>query len=217
MSRPLAAACAILLCAFLPVTSAGAAEESACSLSAQSLESPDVTGPPYQFDGTVTATAASDAGAPTVRCDVKVDGTTVSSVVSTVSGAFAKGSAQQVRFWAWDASAVFELCAWISYDDISYTFLKCEIATVTAFPANEVWDATDPAVDAVWFLKREGLDPWACLVTTQARPGVPGVVDIAEDGDVTAVGVPAYDCPPYGWNDPRVRGWLVTVDATVTA
>lgn len=217
MSRRLAVACALLLCALVPVAPGRAAEEvSACELSAQSIVSPGLTGPPYGFDGTVTATAASDAGAPIVRCDVQVDRTTVSSVRSTIGGIVANGNSEHVSFTVWDTSVVFELCAWVSYDAISFTFLKCEVATVTAFPPDQVWDAAQPGVDFVWFLKRNGLDPWVCTVTKIARPGAPGVVDIAEDGDVAVLGVPAYDCPPYGGDDPTVRVWQVTIEARVT-
>jgi hypothetical protein len=42
------------------------------------------------------------------------------------------------------------------------------------------------------------LDSTICPIIAALAPGVPGIVDIGPDGDVTVVGVATYDCPPYG-------------------
>lgn len=42
-----------------------------------------------------------------------------------------------------------------------------------------------------------GVDSLACPLYASLAPGVPGVVDIAPDGDVWVAGVQVWDCPPY--------------------
>ena len=44
----------------------------------------------------------------------------------------------------------------------------------------------------------EAQDPLLCPVLASLSPGVPGVVDINAEGDVSLAGVPFWDCPPYG-------------------
>ncbi len=44
----------------------------------------------------------------------------------------------------------------------------------------------------------EVVDPTICPALVALAPGVPGVVDIRPDGDVSVNGEHWYDCPPYG-------------------
>ena len=41
------------------------------------------------------------------------------------------------------------------------------------------------------------LDPLLCSVLVQLTPGVPGLVDVNDEGDVYLFGVLFWDCPPY--------------------
>ena len=75
---------------------------------------------------------------------------------------------------------------------------------------HDVW-STDPAVDCTWTVDdpggqddpvdrviREQVDPPVCAILAALAPGVPGVVDIAADGDLSVAGIWIWDCPPYG-------------------
>lgn len=40
--------------------------------------------------------------------------------------------------------------------------------------------------------------PVECAAIAAMTPGIPGVVDIDSEGDVSVAGEPVWDCPPYG-------------------
>jgi hypothetical protein len=57
------------------------------------------------------------------------------------------------------------------------------------------------------------VDPTACAILSQLAPGIPGVVDINSEGDVTVLGsIMVTDCPPYAEpQQPRIDGpYLMT-------
>lgn len=66
----------------------------------------------------------------------------------------------------------------------------CEDVTITTFPPDEVVDNLKGILSIV--------DPIVCSILMGLSPGVPGIADIDSDGDLAVLGLPIYDCPPYG-------------------
>jgi hypothetical protein len=60
-------------------------------------------------------------------------------------------------------------------------------------------DIEAPVTATLVQAEKDVVDPIVCPVLATLAPGIPGVVDIAPEGDTTVVGVgPYWDCPPYG-------------------
>lgn len=58
-----------------------------------------------------------------------------------------------------------------------------------------LYDPCGPAhIDEVW-------TPMVCeMLVLLAPPGIPGLVDIAPDGDLAVDGYPVWECPPYDYS-----------------
>jgi hypothetical protein len=160
-----------------------------------------VTGSAESFAGFAFGYAAfDDLGPHTLRCYVTVNG--VEQVPGTLTGAgnVVVPTAGPVGYQAAEADTV-ELCA-----EVDATFptheTVCEPVTETQLPPPEVVDLVDDVLAPIWDVMSQidfYYDPMLCPVFASLAPGVPGVVDISYEGDVTIVGVgPFWDCPPYG-------------------
>ena len=86
------------------------------------------------------------------------------------------------------------------------TVLAALVAAFGVLPAHA--DPVDDAVRTVHYLlcpapevdlcvTTPRFDSIVCPIFAGLAPGVPGVVDIAPDGDLTVDGRLLYDCPPY--------------------
>jgi hypothetical protein len=156
-----------------------------------------VTGSPESFAGVAYGAAAfDDLGPHTLRCYVTVNGAEQSPGTLTGAGNAAVVTAGPVAYHA-AATDTVRLCAGVDETFASHTTV-CDPVTVTQVPPQslldavariwDVWDSVDPIQ----------LDPIDCPVFASLSPGVPGVVDITPEGDVTVAGTPFWDCPPYG-------------------
>jgi hypothetical protein len=163
-----------------------------CQLDAASQET--VTGQDT-FTGTVSGTIVrGDQDTHTLGCSVTVDGVE-EAVGPTASGKGVVTASGAVTFTAAQGATV-QVCT-----EIDGAAPVCENTTQTQAPPQEVVDVlaqaettardtTDPLVKLV--------DPALCPLLAALAPGVPGVVEITPEGDVTLPGGTKYDCPPYG-------------------
>lgn len=55
-----------------------------------------------------------------------------------------------------------------------------------------------PILDLIELVIVDIVDPVACDILAAFAPGVPGVVEVTDDGDTHVLGLRVYDCPPYG-------------------
>jgi hypothetical protein len=125
-----------------------------------------------------------DQGTHTLRCYITVDGVEQASTVPGSGSVFVTTSGT-VTYSAAEGAHVEE-CT-----EIDGNLVSCGAATETQIPPQEVLDLLDTVGMA--------LDTVLCPVLASLSPGVPGVVDISPEGDVTLIGVgPFWDCPPYG-------------------
>jgi hypothetical protein len=129
-----------------------------------------------------------------MRCVVTTDGATQDATSTQVSGTVAATAGVVSYYWA--AGASIDLCT-----EIDGTIVSCTGVTESRVPPREVQDAFDAALDAVTGVL--GADPLLCPLLGALAPGVPGVVDVKREGDVTVTGIGSvHDCPPYGNQPP---------------
>jgi hypothetical protein len=144
----------------------------------------------------------------TLHCFVTVNGVDQGGV--SISGSVFVAGAANVTFHA-DDDATVELCT-----EIDGILVSCGSTDETQIPPQEVIDLIDQVFDLLdqaatlvddilapvyAFLQGFGgdSDPIVCPILASFSPGIPGVVDINVEGDVTlAVAGPFWDCPPYG-------------------
>jgi len=126
-----------------------------------------------------------------VHCSVQVNGGTVDEVSDgqTTGIDVAVG---QMTYTA-DATQVVRLCVGLGG---GHGGPECEDMTVTPVPPREVEDAVASTVRIVEDVVRV-FDPTVCPVLASLSPGIPGVVDVASEGDVYVLGERVRDCPPY--------------------
>jgi hypothetical protein len=165
--------------------------------------------------------AFDDLGPHTLRCYVTVNGVEQSPATLTAAGNALVRTAGPVSYLATDTDVV-ALCA-----DVDATFpthaVTCEAVSQVPVPPTELYDAVDTFLATLWSVTDPidySTDTIQCPLFAALAPGVPGVVDITPEGDVTIVGVgPFWDCPPYGdlfppddpprsWPGLRVHGLL---------
>lgn len=125
-----------------------------------------------------------------------------------ISGYFVSGG-ETHRFWIWPDIIPFDAEGGIDTSGRMYRAgLRAHAGIFDPGDrSQEVFNVADPVVAAIAGVEvvAEGVvgeelrqvDPTICPVLVSFAPGVPGVVDIEPDGDVWALGGPAYDCPPY--------------------
>jgi hypothetical protein len=147
----------------------------------ETLSSEGVTGGQDTFTGGAYGIAIfDDTSSHTLRCYVTVDGVEQAST-PTGSGTAVVTTEGQVTYNAAEGASV-SLCT-----EIDGQTVGCAAATETTIPPDEVND-----------LLAAGVDPIVCPVLALLSPGVPGVIDISPEGDVTLAGtIPFWDCPPY--------------------
>ena len=151
------------------------------------------TGAAYGY--VVTSTAGN---AVSVRCDVRVDGTTVAST-PTGSGTTVATSQGQVTYTATDTQDV-DLCA--VWTDGSTSGEVCGETTTTQIPPQEVIDAINSVFDLIADATA-GLDPIICgaLLTAGAPAAVntlaPTVSMDGDDCDIYVQGERFIDFVPY--------------------
>jgi hypothetical protein len=165
---------------------------SGCGFNAGSQET--VTGP-----GTFTGVAYGyavfdDQGSHTLRCYVTVDGAEQNSTGTSVGRTFV-ATEGTVSYHA-DEGASVDLCT-----EIDGVTVFCGGADESQIPPQEAIDLLDTVfatIDSTLLQIEEQLDPLICPVLAIVR-GIPGVIDINDEGDTTVIGLgPVYDCPPYG-------------------
>jgi hypothetical protein len=144
-----------------------------------------VTGGPDTFEGASFGYAVFDDGAPhTLRCYVTVDGVASASTPTARGRGLVVTAGPVVMEIPEGATAL--MCT-----EIDGVTLGCE------GPPDE--SSMAHMVASIFTLVADAGDPLACPVFSALAPGVPGVVDIAPEGDLTLAGVgPLWDCPPYG-------------------
>ena len=167
-----------------------------------------LTGHARTFTGIAAGYVVGGVGeAVSIRCGVYVDGTLVFPIPGPSSGTTAAVFAGQVTYDA-EPTQTVELCAeWTAGSESGTTCFPVQRETVS--PNDVVDEATAPIVDAVGAL----LDPVVCLATNTVDDvqDVRGAIDIEDDGDVTVLGVPVWDCPPKDQPDTDVPVGPVTV------
>jgi hypothetical protein len=190
MLRTVAAAIAVAACTLSTAAAHAAEVRSGCGF--DTVAQANVTGDEDAFDGVAYGYAVfDDADQHTLRCYVRVDGAEQASTPAA-SGTRLVVAGGPVAYTA-GYDAIVDLCT-----EVDGVTVRCED------PGNSLW-FVDPVLDRV----REYYDSlpiWdqdpgalACPVLAALSPGIPGVIDIAPDGDtaVSAVGL-LWDCPPYG-------------------
>lgn len=149
-----------------------------------------VTGRPDTYFGVLAgAVVAVDAatGQPasgTLRCRVVLDGVTQTSTLP-VTGTGLLTAAATTTYTADETQSVL-VCADVTFG--ATTRSTCAETTASQVPPQEALDLLD--VTRV-------LDPVLCPVLATLAPGVPGVVDVTAQGDVSVLGGKVWDCPPY--------------------
>ena len=114
----------------------------------------------------------------TVWCELEVNGVVQDATVPT-SVTIAGAGADLLTYTKASDYDVVALCTVIEWDlpDVR----DCGTATTTTIPPYE-----------------PGPDPTLCEVLRLLAPGVPGVVDVNDQGDIWLAGDGFFDCPPYG-------------------
>lgn len=125
-----------------------------------------------------------------VQCVIEVNGTPVSSTPTGTGTNFAT-TAGPISFTAADTDTV-EICTRWKVGDEQENYV-CVGSTNTQIPPQEILDALDAVFEATG-----AVDFLLCPLLAGLAPGVPGVVDIDSEGDVSIAGTPFWDCPPYG-------------------
>jgi hypothetical protein len=175
-----------------------------CNLKTGSDET--LTGGQDTFTGTLSGTLVEDDTAThSLRCFVTVDGVEVAST-PTGSGTGTVSTIGEVTFNAAEGSSV-EACA-----ETDAVVLGCTPASTQQAVPQELQDlldqadataqaTADAAEDAAGNAGDDAkviTDPVLCPLLAAFAPGVPGVVDISPQGDVTLPDGKTYDCPPLG-------------------
>ena len=103
--------------------------------------------------------------------------------------------------WSTDAASGCSRACQL-YDECLFQLLSdvYELGEHLPEPVRDVvWDPVFGYVGCWWWgWYCPVLDEVLCASFRYLRPGVPGVVDIREDGDVYVAGSFFWDCPPYG-------------------
>jgi hypothetical protein len=158
----------------------------------QSVAQETATGGQDTFTGAAYGYAIfDDQDTHTLKCVVKVDGA-AQAETPPGSGQVVVTTQGQVTYNAAEGATVV-LCTVI--DDVE---VGCNVAMEFQVPPQEVIDLLDTIFQAI--SDASGLlDPIVCTMHQALAPGIPGVIDITPEGDVTlAVIGPFWDCPPYG-------------------
>jgi hypothetical protein len=139
-----------------------------------------------------------DQGSHTLRCYITVDGVEQSST-PTQSGSATVATAGQVTYSAAEGATV-DLCTEIDGVTVScgpamqYQSAPCADDQPEGWPSNcppYIFPLPPPLGDLI--------DSIVCPILASLSPGIPGVVDISPEGDVTLpVLGPFWDGPPYG-------------------
>jgi hypothetical protein len=185
LKKIMLAASAVALMAIGAPTAHAAVVRSGCGF--DSLSQDTATGQNTFTGGAYGYAIFDDQGTHTLRCYVTVDGVPAPGGSTTPgSGTGFVATAGPVTYTAADGASV-DLCT-----EIDGVTVGCGAATLTQIPPQEVIDLLDS-------LEIGLVDPLVCPVLASLSPGVPGVIDIAPEGDVTLVGLGGFwDCPPYG-------------------
>jgi hypothetical protein len=151
--------------------------------------------------GDLSATT-DPSGAPTgatVTCWIEVNGVEAPLTRHSYSGTGVQAGTDQITFTASDTDTVTE-CMTVTYADGTTEPEDCPGATTLVIPPQQVTDLLND-------LFINTIDPIVCPVLIQLGQalggGVPGVLEIGPDGDVSiadplGLGLnPVYDCPPY--------------------
>lgn len=134
-----------------------------------------------------------------IRCYLTVDGVPVpGGSTGTMTGSTATVTATTVSYLAANPKAVQVCTEWTAGSEGGTRCASSPNAGVTVPPE------TQPLVDAfydVWYSfwsVADVADLMECPILATLTPGVPGIVDIDNQGDVVVLGNWLWDCPPYG-------------------
>jgi len=137
--------------------------------------------------------------AATVTCVIKVNG--VPKVTATFDGTVVVAGAKRVSFYVGQYDVV-DTCDTVDYtSNDTPTTTVCPEDTTAQIVPQPVYDLVEPAVQSVHDAAHGGVDPTLCPILAGLAPGVPGLVDIDDQGDTHLSGGTVWDCPP---DDPPV-------------
>ncbi len=128
-----------------------------------------------------------------VTCELRVMGTPVAT--ATFAGTVVVTGAKRVSYTTADINeaANVMVCTTIDYtSDDTPTESFCPYVDSVPLLPDQVYDAGSDIVGAA----NDVIDPALCPAAASLAPGVPGVVDIGLDGNVSVNGEPFWDCPP---------------------
>jgi hypothetical protein len=120
-----------------------------------------------------------------VACTLEINGQPLDQPRVDATGTGAAANAAPVSFVA-DLADVVRLCATVTVSGERHE--SCAEATVAHTP-DEVRNAEGTALNTLSHI--------VCPYLKLLHPGVPGVVEVTDDGDVYVAGGYAYDCPPH--------------------
>ena len=124
-----------------------------------------------------------------IRCYVSVDGSDQGGT-NTGSGTNFATTQGQVTFTASDTQEVLLCAEWSAGSEGPE--VECFPTTNTQIPPQPVIDLLDQI-----FAATGAVDFLLCPILGGLAPGVPGVLDITPEGDVSIAGSLFWDCPPY--------------------
>lgn len=128
-----------------------------------------------------------------IRCYIAVDGGQISSTPPG-SGLGAAATAGQVTYTAFDGQDVRVCADWTAGADSGTSCFAVNVIPTAI--GRDLLEATAAFVDEVlWIL---GVTPIICPILQALTPGIPNIVDIDAEGDVTVLATKVIDCPPRG-------------------
>ena len=145
------------------------------------------------------AVVATDAaGVPaavsiSVECHVYKNGVYQNTILSA-SGTGVAATASEYEYQA-APSDIITVCDVVTVGGEPHT--NCGDATTTPIVPEPVQEAIEGIFNEVDAIVIEHVDPTLCEVLKLLKPGVPGVLDITDEGDVYIAGEFFWDCFPY--------------------
>lgn len=153
----------------------------------------------WTYTGTLYGHAiVTDGGAPAealLRCYVAVDGVEVASTPA-LGGTGLVLTAGEVTYETDPPYARVEYCAEVTGPD-GHRHTACREPLSLSWLDDVIDDSILWEYVAYWMAEVESV---TCATLQSLSPGIPGVVDIDDGGDVSIYWLgPFWECPPYEW------------------
>lgn len=186
------------------------------------LAAPAQAHPTHHYVGQCRISSVSDGGDDdqttwTGQASIAVVATDASGVVpaptAPISGqcdVYRNGVFFQTAVTASGTGAASNAVPWTYQSDPDDVMTVCTVVEVNGEPHSDCRDLTttpivpEPVQQVITFiidtLNNEvfsKIDPTICPFLATGAPGIPGVIDINEEGDVSIAGDLFWDCPPY--------------------